>query len=155
MMRIRIGTRGSQLALWQARIVSELLSGEDLVCEIVTIKTSGDRLQEGVARGMAETVVHGLETVQIEVHHREHRSALPAASLERDTQPLLEAVAVGEVGQAVVIRDVMQRALRAAPRRDVVELKNQAFTRCIVVEWRAVQRYPDLALSFGDAAKLN
>jgi hydroxymethylbilane synthase len=45
-MRIRIGTRGSQLALWQARTVSELLSGDDLLCEIVTIKTSGDRLQE-------------------------------------------------------------------------------------------------------------
>jgi hydroxymethylbilane synthase len=45
-MRIRIGTRGSQLALWQARTVSELLSGHDLVCEIVTIKTSGDRLQD-------------------------------------------------------------------------------------------------------------
>ena len=43
---IRIGTRGSQLALWQARTVSELLTGEDLVCEIVTIKTSGDRLSE-------------------------------------------------------------------------------------------------------------
>jgi len=45
-MRIRIGTRGSQLALWQARTVSELLTSEDLICEIVTIKTSGDRLQE-------------------------------------------------------------------------------------------------------------
>jgi hydroxymethylbilane synthase len=45
-MRIRIGTRGSQLALWQARTVSELLAREDVVCEIVTIKTSGDRLQD-------------------------------------------------------------------------------------------------------------
>ena len=45
-MRIRIGTRGSQLALWQARTVSDLLSGDDLVCEIVTIKTSGDKLQD-------------------------------------------------------------------------------------------------------------
>jgi hydroxymethylbilane synthase len=43
-MRIRIGTRGSQLALWQARRVSEQLSGDDVLCEIVTIKTSGDRL---------------------------------------------------------------------------------------------------------------
>ncbi len=45
-MRIRIGTRGSQLALWQARTVSERLSGEDLVCETVIIKTSGDRLAD-------------------------------------------------------------------------------------------------------------
>jgi hydroxymethylbilane synthase len=45
-MRIRIGTRGSQLALWQARTVSEHLSGDDLVCETVIIKTTGDRLGE-------------------------------------------------------------------------------------------------------------
>jgi hydroxymethylbilane synthase len=45
-MRIRIGTRGSQLALWQARTVSDLLTREDVLCEIVTIKTSGDKLQE-------------------------------------------------------------------------------------------------------------
>jgi hydroxymethylbilane synthase len=46
MMRLRIGTRGSQLALWQARTVATLLAREDVVCEIVTIKTSGDRLQD-------------------------------------------------------------------------------------------------------------
>jgi hydroxymethylbilane synthase len=48
---IRIGTRGSQLALWQARTVAALLEGtstgaEAVTCEIVVIKTSGDRLQE-------------------------------------------------------------------------------------------------------------
>jgi hydroxymethylbilane synthase len=45
-MRIRIGTRASQLALWQARTVSELLTGADVVCEIITIKTAGDRLTD-------------------------------------------------------------------------------------------------------------
>jgi hydroxymethylbilane synthase len=49
---IRIGTRGSQLALWQARTVAALLEGtgagggEAVTCEIVVIKTSGDKLQE-------------------------------------------------------------------------------------------------------------
>lgn len=45
--RIRIGTRGSQLALYQATTVARLLrerGGPD--SEIVVIKTSGDRLQE-------------------------------------------------------------------------------------------------------------
>ena len=43
----RLGTRGSQLALWQAHTVARLLKEQSgTACEIVTIKTSGDRLQE-------------------------------------------------------------------------------------------------------------
>jgi hydroxymethylbilane synthase len=44
---LRLGTRGSQLALWQAQAVAariEHTSGR--ICRIVVIRTSGDRLQE-------------------------------------------------------------------------------------------------------------
>jgi hydroxymethylbilane synthase len=41
-MKIRIGTRGSQLALWQAEHVAELLGKERT--EIVIIKTQGDQI---------------------------------------------------------------------------------------------------------------
>jgi hydroxymethylbilane synthase len=47
MRALRLGTRGSQLALWQAREVQRLIAaarGPD--CEIVVIKTAGDRLQD-------------------------------------------------------------------------------------------------------------
>jgi hydroxymethylbilane synthase len=44
---LRIGTRGSPLALYQANAVAGLLRARfDTVCEIVIIKTSGDRLGE-------------------------------------------------------------------------------------------------------------
>jgi hydroxymethylbilane synthase len=44
---LRLGTRGSQLALWQARTVSTLVGQAGWpACEIVVIKTSGDRLAE-------------------------------------------------------------------------------------------------------------
>jgi hydroxymethylbilane synthase len=44
---IRIGTRGSQLALWQAETVAAKISqAGGPSCTIVVIKTSGDRLQE-------------------------------------------------------------------------------------------------------------
>lgn len=44
---VRIGTRGSQLALWQARRVQALLeAGGRVRGEIVIIKTTGDRLSE-------------------------------------------------------------------------------------------------------------
>jgi hydroxymethylbilane synthase len=44
---IRLGTRGSQLALYQAHTVARLLAeAGGPACEIVVIKTSGDRLQD-------------------------------------------------------------------------------------------------------------
>lgn len=47
MTTLRLGTRGSQLALWQANAVKRGVEGAGGPrCEIVVIKTSGDRLQE-------------------------------------------------------------------------------------------------------------
>jgi hydroxymethylbilane synthase len=43
---IRIGTRGSALALWQAREVARQLAAAGASSEIVVIRTSGDRLGE-------------------------------------------------------------------------------------------------------------
>jgi hydroxymethylbilane synthase len=43
---IRIGTRGSQLALWQATTVARLLETAGVPTLLVPIRTSGDRLQE-------------------------------------------------------------------------------------------------------------
>jgi hydroxymethylbilane synthase len=44
--RLKIGTRGSALALWQARTVAALIEKAGRGAEIVVIKTGGDRLQE-------------------------------------------------------------------------------------------------------------
>jgi len=47
MPTLKLGTRGSQLALFQANAVAALLrSHADVSCELVVIKTSGDRLAE-------------------------------------------------------------------------------------------------------------
>jgi len=44
---LRLGTRGSQLALWQANTVKARIKATGgPLCDIVVIKTSGDRLQE-------------------------------------------------------------------------------------------------------------
>lgn len=45
---LRIGTRGSQLAVWQANTVKSLLERKGYAAELVTIKTSGDRLSEAL-----------------------------------------------------------------------------------------------------------
>jgi hydroxymethylbilane synthase len=47
MTTLRLGTRGSELALFQARTVAALLQSQSgTVCDIVVIKTSGDRLAD-------------------------------------------------------------------------------------------------------------
>jgi hydroxymethylbilane synthase len=44
---LRLGTRGSQLALWQANAVAARIAGAGgPVCRIIAIKTTGDRLQQ-------------------------------------------------------------------------------------------------------------
>src|ERR1700745_1969442 len=44
---LRLGTRGSQLALWQANTVAARIAATGgPPCRIVVIKTTGDRLQE-------------------------------------------------------------------------------------------------------------
>jgi hydroxymethylbilane synthase len=47
-VNLRIGTRGSQLALWQANEVARRLAGVGLATEIVVIRTSGDQLSEAL-----------------------------------------------------------------------------------------------------------
>jgi len=60
---LRIGTRGSLLALWQARTVASLLEARGVATEIVTYKTSGDRLQDAP---LTETGTKGLFVKELE-----------------------------------------------------------------------------------------
>lgn len=43
---IKIGTRGSKLALWQANFIQKELKGKGLDSELVIIKTKGDKIQD-------------------------------------------------------------------------------------------------------------
>jgi len=45
MKKIKIGTRGSQLALWQAEFTRQQLAGNGIASELVIIKTEGDAIQ--------------------------------------------------------------------------------------------------------------
>ena len=62
-MNVRIGTRGSQLALWQAHYVADRLHQGGLTTEIVTINTKGDQRQEV---SIAEIGTQGVFTQEIE-----------------------------------------------------------------------------------------
>ncbi len=62
-MNLRIGSRGSQLALWQANHIADLLRGRGHSVEIEIIKTTGDRLQEVT---FAQVGSKGMFTKEIE-----------------------------------------------------------------------------------------
>jgi len=62
--QLRLGTRGSQLALWQANTVAaRIVAAGGPACRIVVIKTDGDRLQE---RPLSEIGGKGLFVKEIE-----------------------------------------------------------------------------------------
>lgn len=60
---LRIGTRGSKLALVQANMVAGLLRAKGAACEIVTVKTTGDRIQD---RPLADAGGKGLFVKELE-----------------------------------------------------------------------------------------
>jgi hydroxymethylbilane synthase len=78
-MNLRIGSRGSQLALWQANHIAGLLREQGHEVEIEIIKTTGDRLQE-VA--FAEVGSKGMFTKEIEEALAEGRIDLAVHSLK-------------------------------------------------------------------------
>jgi len=65
--KVRIGTRGSELAIWQAEYVSALLKDKGLDTEIVTIETKGDKI---LHKTIAKIGSKGVFTDEIEQHLR-------------------------------------------------------------------------------------
>jgi hydroxymethylbilane synthase len=83
-MKLRIGSRGSQLAVWQANHIAALLTAAGHEVEIEIIKTTGDRLQ-GVtfAQVVAESgTIKGMFTKEIEEALAEGRVDLAVHSLK-------------------------------------------------------------------------
>jgi hydroxymethylbilane synthase len=78
-MKLRIGSRGSQLALWQANHIAALLRGQGHEVEIEIIKTTGDRLQ-GIT--FAQVGSKGMFTKEIEEALAEGRVDLAVHSLK-------------------------------------------------------------------------
>lgn len=60
---LRLGTRGSKLALAQAELVRSALSANGHACEIVILRTSGDRIQD---RSLADSGGKGLFVKELE-----------------------------------------------------------------------------------------
>ena len=86
MARLRIGSRGSQLALWQANHISDLLRARGHQLELEIIKTTGDKITD-VA--LAKVGTKGMFTKEIEEALLERRIDLAVHSLkDLPTEPV-------------------------------------------------------------------
>lgn len=102
---IRIGSRGSQLALWQANHILEALRNFGHVAEIEVIRTTGDRMQqpgfvppadldgkgifvkeieEALAEGRIDLAVHSLKDLPTRLSSRFTLAAIPKRADARD-----------------------------------------------------------------------
>jgi hydroxymethylbilane synthase len=90
MTKLRIGTRGSALALWQARTVGALIEASGTGVELVVIRTAGDRLQQaplsevGGKRLFVKEIEDALlaENIDIAVHSAKDMSAVLPEGLD-------------------------------------------------------------------------
>jgi hydroxymethylbilane synthase len=154
-MKLRIGSRGSQLALWQAHHIAGLLRVEGHEVEIEIIRTTGDRLQEipfaqvgavtgskgiftkeieeALADGRVDLAVHSLKDLPTELPEPFTLAATPVRIDPRDVfvsvkHANLAALPQGaRVGTSSQRRRAQLKALR--PDIDLVEFRGNVDTR--------------------------
>ncbi len=80
-MKLKIGTRGSKLALWQAHRVAECLASEnpEVEIEVIQIESTGDRDR---ITSLANLDTVGIFTRQIEAALADHRTDIAVHSLK-------------------------------------------------------------------------
>ena len=148
---VRIGSRGSQLALWQANHVADLLLGQGYSVEIEIIKTTGDRLQdvtfaqvgskgmftleieEALAAGRIDLAVHSLKDLPTELPEQFVLGATPArvdprdVVVSKDFAGFQELPCGARVGTSSLRRRAQLRNLR--PDLEYVEFRGNVDTR--------------------------
>jgi len=103
---IRLGTRGSDLALWQAETVRDLISREapHREVECVTVKTLGDREQDLKIAEMGRTAVF---TAELDHALQEGRIDVAVHSLKDVETTLPDGLVVGAVLPRGPVEDVL------------------------------------------------
>jgi hydroxymethylbilane synthase len=150
-MNLRIGSRGSQLALWQANHIAALLRCQGHSVEIEIIKTTGDRLQEitfaqvgskgmftkeieeALAAGRVDLAVHSLKDLPTELPEPFSLAATPVRVDPRDAfvsakfQKLAALPPGARVGTSSQRRRAQLKAIR--PDIEAVEFRGNVDTR--------------------------
>lgn len=111
---LRIGSRGSKLAIWQAEWVRARLEERGLPCRIEIIKTTGDKILDVP---LARIGGKGLFTKEIEEALLEERIDLAVHSLKDLPTELPQGLTVASIPQREDPRDALVgAALNALPR---------------------------------------
>ena len=156
---VRIGTRTSELALRQARMVESALAASGVSCEIVTFKTVGDKkvneplsrigakglftheLEVALSKGKVDCCVHSLKDLPTEspdgleiVAQLEREDPRDVLVVNRVIQA--DSLAAVPAGSRVGTSSLRRRALLLGVRPDleVVELRGNVPTRLRKVE---------------------
>src|SRR5947209_8392820 len=151
MAHLRIGSRGSQLALWQANHVSALLQSQGHTVAIEVIKTTGDKItevalskvgtkgmftkeiEEALAARQVDLAVHSLKDVPTELQPEFELAAIMKREDPRDAfisirfSDVLELPQKARVGTSSLRRQCQLKALR--PDLDVLSLRGNVDTR--------------------------
>lgn len=150
-MHLRIGSRGSQLALWQANHISQLLQEQGHTASIEVIKTTGDKItgvalakvgtkgmftkeiEEAMADGRVDLAVHSLKDLPTELSPEFTIAAVPEREDARDAffslrySKLEDLPSGAKVGTSSLRRQAQLHALRADLH--VIPLRGNVDTR--------------------------
>jgi hydroxymethylbilane synthase len=151
MARLRIGSRGSQLALWQANHISALLREQGHTVELEIIKTTGDKItdvalakvgtkgmftkeiEEALAAGRVDLAVHSLKDLPTEVPPGFELAAITRRENPRDVllsrkyESLASLPQRARVGTSSLRRQAQLKAIR--PDLEIFPLRGNVDTR--------------------------
>ena len=139
MPRLRIGSRGSQLALWQANHIRELLEQRGHQVEIEIIKTTGDKItdvalakvgtkgmfikeiEEALAARQIDLAVHSLKDLPTEIGEEFEIAAIPKRDDPHDVFCSRQYKSISELphGGRVGTSSLRRQAQLKASRRDL------------------------------------
>ncbi len=151
--KLHIGTRGSQLALWQARWVQKAIEKQwpEITTELTIIKTTGDKItdvplakvggkalfvkeiEEALLDGRIDLAVHSMKDMPAELPHGLCIGAVPErenpldALLSRDNIPLVQLPPGARVGTSSLRR--ASQLLHQRPDLTIEPLRGNLDTR--------------------------
>ncbi len=153
MTELRIGTRGSPLALWQANWVRELLSQAHphLRVSLIRVKTKGDKLidvnlatvggkglfvkeiEEGLLEGRIDLAVHSMKDVPIQLPEGLHIRSITRREDPRDVLISRDGLTLEKLpsGAKIGTSSLRRRAQLLSYRRDfhIIPLRGNVDTR--------------------------
>jgi hydroxymethylbilane synthase len=151
MAKLRIGSRGSQLALWQANHISSLLRARGHEVELEIIKTTGDKIldvalakvgtkgmftkeiEEALAEGRIDLAVHSLKDLPTELSPGFEIAAITTRENSQDVFCSVRYKSIDElpqrarVGTSSLRRQAQLKALR--PDLEIHPLRGNVDTR--------------------------